>query len=233
MGVHLSEIDGQPISTIVGAYMECKSCHIIDRDTDRMTRGHICSTCDVPCDGGRLFYPWSVTTLLDMMQSSFHAELPPNSWQDHQQREVSVVLFFCTLREVLLNFFIERVALAQRFPAPVIDRMLKENATYMQRRTRLLPTLTGKKWTEMLEEESAEASLDYLALDRHVHLAAQRRNAFTHEGSQGLIDRPLAEACINQSHALMELYAALHNRYAHPLLWAQGQNLGRPKPSSR
>ncbi|WP_230181630.1 hypothetical protein [Aquabacterium sp. CECT 9606] len=227
MGVQLSEIEGQPISTLVGAYMECKSCRIIDRDTDRMTHGHVCSTCKVSGDGCRLFYPWSVTTLLDMMQSSFHAELPPNSWQDHQQREVSVVLFFCTLREVLLNYFIERVARAQRHPAPDIDRMLKDNATYMQRLTKLLPMLTGKKWAEMLADESAEASLDYLALDRHVHLAAKRRNAFMHEGSQGLIDRPLAEACINQSHALMELYAALHNRHAHPLLWAQDKTLRR------
>jgi hypothetical protein len=221
MSPELSEIKGQPISTLIGAYMECKTCYVVDRDMDRMTHGHVCGTCSTPGTGGRLLYPWSVTALLDMMQEAFHSALPENRWYDFNQREVSVVLFFCTLREVLLNFLLERICLAQQLPEPIINRMFRDNQTYMQRLNNLLPTLTGKKWTLILEEETAAANLDYVALGRHMELAAKRRNAFMHEGAKGLIDRGLAEECINQSHALMDLYAGLHNRFAFHARWVQ------------
>jgi len=80
----------------------------------------------------------------------------------------------------------------------------------------LLPSLVGKKWKVLIEEETQAPELDYAELDEFVRKAVEARNKFMHEGKHWGIDRNLAEGCVEHIGRLLNFYVALHNRYVHP-----------------
>lgn len=217
--MRLSEIDNSPISHAVGSYFICKFCHHMDRDGSRIEIGTPCPECGSPSEGGRLVYPYSVMDLLDMMQGALHAKEPFEPYAPDwppSHGVVSVVLFFCTLREVLLLHFIESMCAAMNIPDAVCERLIRDNGSYSQKQDKLLPTLTGCKWLTMIEELDSAAYRDVAALMKETAIA---RNEFMHEGLRSpALTRSTAEKCIEAAPVLMDLFCDLHNRYAKPLL---------------
>lgn len=218
----LSEISGSPYSAIVGHYFICRACGFMDRDMARMEVGHECAQCGVPGEGGRLVYPMSVLDLLDLMQAAMHA--PPRFDLDGDAKDgaysvVSVVLFFCTLREVLLTYLIESLCDALDVPPRVSERLLKDSSGYRERQDRLLPALTGMKWKDMIAQEVSRDCPAFADVDGLLETAAKARNKFMHEGRQDAsLTRELAAQCIDVTPVLMDLYASLHNSHVRPLL---------------
>jgi len=130
---------------------------------------------------------------------------------------VAIVIFFCTAREALLNWLIQHLCWAQKIPPRIYDRLLADNNVHMKRQNALLPSLTGKKWKALVEQEGVASNIDFRDLNALLERAADARNAFVHEGKSAEIDRNLASECVKNFPALIEFYVALHNRYVHPL----------------
>ena len=85
----------------------------------------------------------------------------------------------------------------------------------------LLPSLVGKKWKILIDEETKASKFDYAELNEFLKKAVGARNKFMHEGKQWGIDRNLAEGCVEHILPLLNFHALLHNRYAHPHHHAQ------------
>ena len=130
---------------------------------------------------------------------------------------IAAVLFFCTLRELLLNWLIEHICWAQKVPIPIRERLLADNNSHTRRQNAVLPSLTGKKWKVLIAQETKASGVDYGALNNILEQAITARNKFMHEGKHWGIDRALAQACADAIPTLLEFYVALHNRYVHPL----------------
>ncbi len=159
-------------------------------------------------------------TLIDLIQKAFHTQNSSPGEQldsDCAPHDVSVVLFFCTLREILLTWFIDHLFWAQKISRPIFNRLLADNNTHMQRQNNLLPSLTGKKWNVLIEEEMRTSQLNYGKLKDLIQRAAEARNKFMHEANHWGFSRQLAEECIQNIWPLLNFYVALHNRYVHPL----------------
>jgi hypothetical protein len=132
-----------------------------------------------------------------------------------------VILFFCTLREILLNWLIGHLWRAQNIPKPIYERLLADSNTYSLRRTKLLPSLVGSKWKELVAQEASSSQLDYIELDQFLKKSAAARNKFMHEGKRWDTDRTLAEGCVDHVWPLLNFDVALHNRYVRPIYLAR------------
>lgn len=165
-----------------------------------------------------MYFEVSVHLLVDLLQETFHTPTSTDSdrTSDHEAHNVSVVLFFCILREIALNWLIEHLCWAQKIPRPILERLLADNNTHSLRINNLLPSLVGKKWKALIKEETQASEFDYAELDEFVRKAVEARNKFMHEGKHWGIDRKLAEGCVEHIWPLLNFYAALHNRYVHP-----------------
>lgn len=222
----IKKIKDRKLSLLLADFQMCRNCRVVDRDQGRVRDGHRCGNCNAPGEGGLMYFGMSVLFLIDLIQEAFHSPGIDHGNQNGSIREahnVSVVLFFCTLREIVLNWLIGRLFCAQKIPKPVYERLLADSNTYMLRQNNLLPSLTGKKWKFLVAQESRSSQLDYVELDEFLRKAVEARNKFMHEGKHWGIDRKLAESCIDHISPLLNFYVSLHNRYVHPLHFTKGK----------
>lgn len=217
----VTEVKSQKLSLLLADFQLCRHCQIVDRDLNRLRVGYECPVCSTPSPGGMMYFGLSIHTLINLMQEAFHA-----ASQIHDElteitietdaHNISVVLFFCTLREILLNHLIGELCQAHKIPESIHKRLIADNRLHTQKQERLLPSLVGKKWKELIQEQNQQAQIDYEALNDFLQKAVKARNKFTHEGSKWGIDRQLAVGCIRQISPLLNFYVGVHNSYVHP-----------------
>lgn len=216
---NVRKITDRKLSLVIADFHICRNCRVVDRDQGRVRYGHECGTCGTPGEGGMTYFEVSVHLLINLMQEAFHtlgATRTTRNEPNGDAHNVSVVLFFCTLREILLNSLIADLCCAQSIPKAVYERLLADSSTYALRQNNLLPSLTGKKWKALVASESRQSQVDYVELDEFLRKVVDARNKFMHEGKRWGIDRPLAEGCMDHIRPLLNFYVALHNRYVHP-----------------
>lgn len=222
--MRIQAITGQKLSLLLADFQMCRHCRVVDRNNERLRVGYACPECGQPGHGGHMYFELSVHTLINLMQEAFHAPAESRNMDNSQgsgAHDVSVVLFFCALREVLINGLIGQICWAQKIPKGVYTRLLSDNKMYSQRRNNLLPSLVGKNWTSLIKEETASSELDYVALDTFLARAASARNRFMHEGKRWDINHSLAEGCLENIWPLLNFYVALHNRHVYPFFKRQ------------
>lgn len=141
------EIRDQELSTLLSAFMICTSCEIVDLDQERERVGYQCPRCGVVGNGALLYFPMSIHTLIDLMQEFYHLKQGPDvdsdevsSIQNKGNHQLAVVIFFCTLVEVLLQHFLEQRMSRMGLPQEIQERLLNDNMFVKQRIQKLFPT---------------------------------------------------------------------------------------------
>lgn len=210
-----------PLSLAYGGYLECQGCSIVEINNDRIKDGFKCSTCDYLGEGGVLLYfHVNILILLDLIQESFHATKSENFgerfYEGEGPNDISVVIFYCTLREALLDNLIVRLLRAHNLSDGVKERLLEDNRYHIQKQNRLFKSLANIKWNDAISKLNEESNTDYKKVDDFTMEVVKARNNFIHEGSKWAIDRKLSTNCINNVPRLISLYVKLHNSYVHP-----------------
>ena len=209
----LADIDNQPASTLACAHLICAACAVVDGDWDRMKRGHKCSTCGIPGEAGHLYFPISIHILVDLTQQAYHSQSPTGPPGGPNGEDVGTVLYFCTLREALLNHFLVGLLKSQKVPVPLIEKLLDDNRLASQKFGGLFASATGKKWSEAVAQVSASSKLQFEPASQLMRHAAELRNQFLHEGAAWSITRAVSTECINAIPLMVELFVALHNDF--------------------
>ncbi len=214
------DIKSQRLSSIVADFQICKECRVVDRDFERIRVGHLCGVCGKPSEAGGMYFNVSVHLLINLMQEAFHS--PPVIHDGEFEVEIetnahniSVLLFFSAFREILMNNFINHLFAGFNIPEGVCDRLLADNRTYMQKQEKLLPSLTGRKWDQLIKEENAKVKIDYESMNAFMMKAMEIRNRFMHKGAEWGIDRSIAEGCMLNIWPLLNFYVCIHNRFVH------------------
>jgi hypothetical protein len=216
--VSLAEVDNQDASTLVCDFMICERCGTVDRERSRMVANSLCPACHQPAGVARLYYPISVHILVDLVQQSYHSYAPVGPISGPQAPTVGAILFFCTLREVLLNHFFLALLRAERVKAAVIDKLMDDNKLASQKFTGLFSAVVGKSWKEAVIEASSFDGTDYQLVSDLMLSAASIRNEFVHEGTGWTATREVATNCINSMPVMFCLFVALHNIHVRPHL---------------
>ena len=215
----ITKIKEQPLSTLLAAFFECQQCRIVDGHMERGGKFE-CPTCMKINNGGRIYFHINIHILIDLIQESYHSANVESGvaklYKGKGAHDISVIIFFCTLRETLLENLIIRLIQAQNLSEGVSDRLFKDNRFYILKQDKLFKSLTNIKWSEAISKLSIENDLDYKEIDKFVSDIAEVRNKFIHEGSKWSIDRDLSTSCIKNLWGLINLYVGLHNTYVHP-----------------
>lgn len=217
----LSEIDSQDASTLVCDFMICARCGIVDRERSRIRVDSPCPTCRQPAGVARLYYPVSIHILVDLVQESYHSYARVGPISGPQTSTIGPILFFCTLREALINHLLIEHMRAQRTKQSLIERLLDDNKLAHQKFGALFNAVVGTSWAESVREASLHDGTDYQTISNLMKLTASIRNDFLHEGTGWSATRELATECVDRLPQLFRLFVALHNVYVRPLLNAQ------------
>lgn len=221
MSAYSTKITKQSLSSLLCDHQVCESCHIVDRDKSRCQVGKKCSTCGTPSTSGYMYFHMNIHTLINLMQEAYHSEPNENLVDEYsagkESHQISTVLFFCTLRESLLDNFLYKLCIAQELPAGVVDRLFSDNKFHMQKQNNLFPSLTGDKWKKAVDILNAQHVIDYVELDDFLVEAVNARNKFVHRGSKYNITQEMTESCIKNISPLINLYVGFHNNYIHPI----------------
>ena len=219
----VTDIKHKSLGLALDNFYVCQICHIVDNDHDRLEIGHPCSNCGKPSPAGQSYFGLQVYSLLTLKQEFYHSkQIITDETGEAQELEwignvkLPVIIFFTTFREVLLKKLLNELFLAMDLPKEINERLLPDSPTHKQRLDKLFKTLTGKKWKNALGMVSKEQNFDFIALSDFVEKIVNARNTFLHTGMKWAIKEEMAKECLNNTYHLLNLYAALHNRYVVP-----------------
>jgi len=162
------------------------------------------------------------------MQEIYHSgptprrghESPAPARHDHR---LAVVIFFCTLGEVLLEHFLREAMMALDLPSAVQDRLLADNLYAKQRLEKVFPTVTGTKWkAAMAQLAPAQQPLYSNTVEFYLD-AVEARNRFLHDGNKWAIPEEMPEKCIRAISPLVSLFVALHNSIVRAIYRREGK----------
>lgn len=215
--IPLSEIDWQELSTLVCDHFICKNCGVIYRDAT-LQKWNLCKHCNTPIESHRYAFSLNnIPVLVNLVQQAYHSQSPTGHSSAPQGQDVGTVLFYCSLREALLNNFIVTNLRIRNIDEALISRMLDDNKLASQKFGGLFTSIIGTKWKDAISDLSRTRAKDYMAVSKLMQDAADLRNEFLHEGDAWGINRDFAKRCVDSLGQLVSMFVELHNEYTQPL----------------
>ena len=220
----LTRIKDRPLGQLVDNFYICENCRVVDNDHQRVEVGHKCTSCKEPSKRGMSYFSTQVSSLITMMQEFYHTcqvitdeqNEPCNPWWVGNVK-LPVIIFFTTLRELLLNNLIDELFNALQIHPNICERLLADSPTHKRRLDKLFKTLTGKKWNTALKQIDHLKRTDFISLDHFIVSVVNARNDFLHNGNLWQIKDSMASDCIENTHSMLELHAYLHNNFVLPI----------------
>lgn len=217
----LEKIKDRSLCLVVANHQICDHCKVVDLDIRRIEGGYICPICSKPGDTGHMFFDMNILTLINLIQEAFHTKPWKDSEFDNKKinaHSLSVLIFFCTLREVLLERLIYDLMCMHRLPKAVCERLYDDNRTYSDRMNRLFPSLIGlKSWKEALKQVETTTGRKHSDINDFLKKASDMRNEILHEGRKWAFEPHMKKSCLDSIPPLLGLYVDLHNVFLHPV----------------
>jgi hypothetical protein len=224
MKTDLSKIKDRALGEMLDVFFVCQKCRIVDNDHGRVEGGHKCTTCNEPSSAGQSYYSAQVFSLITLMQEFYHThqDIPDDLGEKQDQwwadkTKLPVIIFFTTLRELLLNNFIDELFRARNIGADICERLLKDSPTHKQRLGKLFRALTGEKWEAALKAIDQKEKTDFIRLNKFIMDVVEARNDFVHAGNTWSVKDEMADECIRCLYAMLQLHAYMHNYFVAPL----------------
>ncbi len=214
----LSDIDDQRLSSLIGDFMICKRCGIVDREHSRIKVDNPCPSCHKPAGRAQLYFHLNIQILIDLIQQAYNSKSPPTGETEPNSSNVAVVIFFCALREALLEHLFIYLFSARKTSEPKAEKLLKDNRLFNQKLSTLFPELIGLSWDKAIENIASANRMDFCSVSVFMKNMANLRNKFIHEGSVWGITKEIATDCVNNTFGMLQLFVALHNAYVQPQL---------------
>ena len=210
--MEITDINFQPLSSLLLDFYICPSCKVIDKDENRALDGHPCSSCGKASHGARQYFSPSVIALVDLVQEYFQLSKGDQSTNKDKHR-LAAVIFFCTLGEVLLENFLVECMAKQDISRQVQKRLLDDSQFAKQRIEKLFPLFTGISWKSAIENLDNQSELNYSETVSFYLDVVKKRNKILHKGNVWSISSEISRECIDKMWPLINMFVALHNEY--------------------
>jgi hypothetical protein len=218
---------------MLNVFYVCQKCRVVDSDHGRLEEGYRCAACGDPSNAGWSYFSTQVFSLITLMQGFYHTRQDiPDEFGEKQDQwwagriKLPVIIFFTTLRELLLNNLIDELFTARKIESDICERLLKDSPTHKQRLDKLFQTLTGEKWEAALKAIDLKENTKLVNLDKFIMQVVTARNDFLHAGNTWAVKDQLADECIRNLYSMLDLHAHLHNWFVAPLYaWELAVNI--------
>lgn len=213
-----SDIKHDSIAPMLTTWAICEHCDSVVNGLGMMEHGKPCPICGVPWQGARGYFPRSVYSLIELIQQAYHSPahrvrlVGPEDEKTPATR-LAALVFYCTLGEVLLEYFLTKLMDKQRVPHTLQDRLLQDNLSLNLRRTRLFRAVTGDTWDTALRVLRESDLGDFGQVSALHKEAVEVRNGLVHHGHRWTVPAGLPKQCVDNQPALIYLFVALHNHY--------------------
>ena len=148
------------------------------------------------------------------MLMAYHSQAPTAPLNSPQGQDVGTLIYFCTLREALLDHFLIETLKFQKVPVSLIEKLLEDNKLANQKFGGLFTSATGLKWEDAITRISKGSNIPFKTVSQLMRSAAELRNTFLHEGAAWAITRELSTECMNAVPNMVDLFVALHNEFS-------------------
>jgi hypothetical protein len=155
-----------------------------------------------------------ILMLVDLVQQAYHSSSTASQLGGPSSNDISTLLYFCTLREALLDSFLLRGLRTQKTGQRVIERLFQDNRMARQKFGGLFTATTGTTWDRAVNLVSSRVGQPFEQVSKLMKQATELRNSFVHEGTAWSITNELSTSCLNSVPTMVELFVALHNEYA-------------------
>ncbi len=212
-----SEIKSYESRNEVNKYYICESCHI-GYPLSIVGMLKACHTCNEPHRGNYSFFDSTIPSLVDMIYEYYDLKSSDKYAPMFESHRIAIVIFYCTLAEVLMDRFLSNVMNAKRIPDKVQEKLMADNQYLSVRVEKLFPVLTGHGWKDSLGKAGNIDKFDYQKISKHFMYISKVRNNMVHRGSL-LVEKGEIEHCIDRINPLIKLFVTLHNLYVHPFYY--------------
>jgi hypothetical protein len=214
----LAEIRDTSISPIIANYQLCGHCKKVDQDMGRLCVSYKCPVCDMPGDTGHGFFDMDIQILIDLIQEAYHLRPRKKLSIPVHAHSLSVLVLFCTLREVLLERLIAHLMEMHGLPDSIRERLWHDNRNYSDRMDGLFPSLIGtKSWKASIHQLQNKTQKDYIDINDFLKKASDMRNDILHEGVTWPFEADFIKDCLERIPLLLNLYVDFHNTFIHPV----------------
>jgi len=218
------KIKDRPLGGVLDDFYVCEKCRIVDNDHGRLDKGYKCTTCGQPSDAGMSYFSTQVSSLITLMQEFYHTQQVITDDVGTAQNlrwagnvKLPVIIFFTTLRELLLNNLIDELFIARQIDPDICERLLADSPTHKQRLDKLFRSMTGEKWNAALRLIDQKEGTNFISLNDFIEKVVNARNDFLHNGDTWQIKDGMAEDCMKNIHPMLRLHAFLHNYFVVPI----------------
>ena len=131
---------------------------------------------------------------------------------------LTVLILFCTLREVLLERLVNHLMEMHGLPDNIRERLCQDNRSYSDRMDRLFPSLIGtNNWKDTIHQLQKKTRKDYRDINDFLKKASDMRNEMLHEGVTRSFEPNFISDCLERIPPLLGLYVDFHNYFIHPV----------------
>lgn len=216
MSNKILEIKGQRLSTVICNFFRCKNCNIVDQDMERTRYDYKCPNCNKESQGAQFYFPLGIPTLIDLMQEFYHIETTDESPSNLQffnkkNHQLAVVIFFCSLGELLFEHFLRNIMFNQSIPYKLQDKLLSDVS--IKKRIELYSILTNVSFEKDIKKLNYSTNLNYFDTYRFYINVREKRNQFLHSGRAWAIPKSMPKNCLLKTYSLVHLFVDLHNKY--------------------
>ena len=197
------------------AFIECPVCSYAQR-LNHVSDGHLCLNCDEISDSNSLHFDLRVPMFIDHIVEAYNSIDPERESQENvipPYAFASVVLSYCTLREVLISPFVNRLASKDKIPSLVLTKLLNSYSSQRQKTEQLIPSFTKVKWAKMIGDIAKTDGVDYSRHERISVELVRKRNVFIHEGAIFELDRESTDQAISEIRNLVKMFVCFNNAY--------------------
>lgn len=224
-----SDIEDYLLILQLTEFVVCQYCGNIEYDPSGTGDGYDCVSCRKHTQTPLMYFPNHIHGMIDLMQQTYKMRTPrqtaagTNALDLMKGSQLAVVVFFCTIGEILLANFLREIAKAHNIPDSVRDRLLDDHLSANQRMEKLFPAFLNVAWKQALANVNQENGMDYQATVKFYLKAVGVRNRLVHEGNQWAMPREMPRECVAYIWPLVNLFVSFHNKYVSALYRKQNR----------
>jgi RNA polymerase subunit RPABC4/transcription elongation factor Spt4 len=203
-------------------YRVCRKCRFVNKTSVAHTQNITCPSCGFEDSSTPFFFDFSIFIVIDLMQEAYRTSLviPDASLilgiSAKSAQNASVVIFFCTIKELLLERFLSNLLRCFSMPTSLIRKIETDHNIHSKRLNKLFPALIGQNWQDVIASLSSSEH-DYVSLNIFIERVVKERNNLLHEGDHFGMDNDIAKECLDNFVPMLDLFVLLHNCYTHAI----------------
>jgi hypothetical protein len=216
MSVSVLEIVGQKLSSVISSYYYCEACGYVSSNPEMVIANRPCEHCGVPIRRGVMFFKMGIHSMIDLMQEFYHFQpaASPLSYvrgTNGENHRLAVILFYCSLGDLLFENFLEYYLFRLAIPPNIQDELLKDIA--IDKRLGLFRTLTSTKFSQAIKDLDESQNNTYQRVVDFYLEVREKRNHFLHAGNFFNIDKDMPQQCLSDAPILIAIFVLLHNKF--------------------